>query len=225
MDDARDEEQHDRRESELERGDVFSQQHIRQHHNARNVELHYSPVTGGDVLERLVEHDDNGVGNGGDKAENDALEAVQPGLQNAGDEHHTEQRHSNAAELARGQPLSEERGGQREEDGRHIIAHRGHGDGGIIIRLEEQQPVEAEQRTGEKKCFEIAFHGGAVYPCACDDAEAQQKEKADGGAGKRDEAGGIGNVLSDDADRAVYEKRDYKLEFIGIVRSHCLTCV
>ena len=54
VDNARDEEQHDRRESELERGDVFSQQHIRQHHNARNAELHYSPVTGGDVLERLV---------------------------------------------------------------------------------------------------------------------------------------------------------------------------
>ena len=61
------------------------------------------------------------------------LYAVMEGL---GYEHHTEQRHSNAAELTRGQPLSEERGGQREEDGGHRIAHSGYGDGGIIIRLE-----------------------------------------------------------------------------------------
>ena len=68
------------------------------------------------------------------------------------DQHQTQRRHDKAEDLAWGQLFMEQNGtGHGNQNGCKVIAEGSDGNGGVLIGLEQQQPVCAYRHTGQKQ--------------------------------------------------------------------------
>ena len=85
---------------------------------------------------------------------------------NAGDKHHAAQGGEYAQELPRGQPFVEQKGrGKCDKNRGHVIAEGSRGDGGIVVRLKERDPVEAHDDAGEHQQLQVGAEGLTLKGC------------------------------------------------------------
>ena len=105
---------------------------------------------------------------------------MQPVCEHAGHQHHAKYRDRSADALARRDLLPENSRGKQEDKYRgHVVAHRGRGDGGIIVSLKQENPVKAQHRAEEQQLRKIPFHRRALHRLMPDRAHQQQKHKPD----------------------------------------------
>ena len=201
---------------ERERADVLGKEHVGQHHHRREGKLHDRPVARGDVHERAVQDHDGGVEAGRDEAEHDAAQSVQTGAQHVRHQHHPEHGDEGAEPLAKRDLLSEDDRREQDHDHRrHVVAHGRRGDGGVVVRLKEADPVDGEQYAENDEFPEIALHRRPVDWVVPHGAHDQQKRKADHGAGEGHHAGREGDIAPHDADAAEDEHGEDELISVG----------
>ena len=110
---------------------------------------------------------------------------------------------SEAEDLPAGQLLLKEEGAHHgDDDGREIIAQRGGRDGGVLVSLEEEDPVDAHSHAGGQQQGDFLFDFGEGDLLAGDKEKGRQQQRRQHGTVQRQLAGGDGDIAHKQAQRA-----------------------
>ena len=182
---------------------MSAQQHIGQHDQGGGAELAEGGLQRIQPAQTLVEEDEGTVEQGGRQPEGDAARVLPAAGEHAGDAHGPQHGQQGADDLAAGQAFAEHQGREQDdEDRRHVIAERGHGDARMAEGLEEENPVEAQGRAGEQEAEGILADGLTVQGRFFQAQHQQQEEGADDGPGTGDDRRGQRYVVDEEADAA-----------------------
>ena len=195
----------DRAGGERQRAQLLRQQHVGQKHRRRAAQLHDGAVVGGHVAQLLVHQNHAGVEHRRAQAQQHALQvgAAAARLQHAGDEHHAQQRCQHADQLLGRQALAHhQRRRENHEHRREVVAQRGRGDAGVVVGLEQQDPVHADGCAGQAQQTQLPAHRRPVHAALSQNHHQQQKQHAGQAAGHGHQAGRQRNIAPEDADGA-----------------------
>ena len=203
VDDAHHQQQEERGRRGSKTVQMAAQQHIGQHDQGGGAELAEGGLQRIQPAQTLVEEDEGTVEQGGRQPEGDAARVLPAAGEHAGDAHGPQHGQQGADDLAAGQAFAEHQGREQDdEDRRHVIAERGHGDARMAEGLEEEDPVEAQGRAGEQEAEGILADGLTVQGRFFQAQHQQQEEGADDGPGTGDDRRGQRDVVDEEADAA-----------------------
>ena len=159
----------------------------REHQNGRE-KLHERALERRNAGDILVEQDDGGIKHRGAHAKADAAHVRRAAMHAAGadDECDAERGHEKADELrARHLLMKQQRAQRRDDHGCEIVAERGQRNGRVLIRLEQQHPVDAHGRARGQQQPERLFDSAQAQPSARDEKRQQQKHGCEPRAAER----------------------------------------
>ena len=160
----------------------------REHQNGRE-KLHERALERRNAGDILVEQDDGGIKHRGAHAEADAAHVRRAAVHAAGadDECDAERGHEKAEHLrARHFLVKQQRAQRRDDHGCEIVAERGQRNGRVLIRLEQQHPVDAHGRARGQQQPERLFDFAQAQPSARDEKRQQQKHGCEPRAAERE---------------------------------------
>ena len=168
----------------------------------------------------LVQQHNGGIQHRRGQSQQNARSLAAPegsALQYAGQAHHAAQRRRHAQALFQRQRLMGHHGGeQNHQNGRQIVAQRGHRHRGITIGLEQQDPVEAQGAAGQEQIRQIFSNDTAVKARAPNPHQHQQKQRPDDTPAQGDDAAGQADVLHQQADGAENHHCSHKFAFFRL---------
>ena len=176
----------------------------REHQNGRE-KLHERALERRNAGDILVEQDDSGVKHRGAHAEANAAHIRPAALHaaRADDERDAERGHEKAEQLRARHPLmKQQRAQRRDEHGREVVAECGEGNGRVLVRLEQQHPVDAHGRARSQQQPERLFDLAQAQPPARDEKIQQQKHGREPRAAERELGRGDLDPAHEQADRA-----------------------
>lgn len=190
--------------------------HIGQERSDGGEELPDRAMQPRDGMDRLVEQDDRGIQRCCAEAIGDARQARAGGVAHADDQQQAERGHEEAHDLLFRHPLFEEqRGENRDDDRRKVIAQRRDGNRRVLIGLKQQNPVEAHCHAGKEQAQKLAFAGADAQLLARRGQIDQEKTCGQRGAAERELAGGDGDMAGKQADRAEDRHGQDHVQLVG----------
>ena len=206
MENTYDQQQYGAQRCQSHSGYILRQQDVGDHHQCCHRQLYQSPLTGGDLIQKLVDGHIAGIKHGGKKGQQDTggLSSLrQTGLGDPGDKHHAAQGGQHAEELSGGQLFVEQKGGgQRHEHRRHVVAQGSGGHGGVTVGFKQCDPVEADDRAGKSQQLPMRLDACPPKGCPAEIQQEQQKYCAHRTADKGNDGGGQVDIADKDADGA-----------------------